>query len=143
MVALTSRLRCRDDDVVAKVMDGEAVIINLGTGVYYSLDRVGAVIWELIERGHRLDDIAAAVAAGYGVPSAVAQTDTLRLAAELLSEDLVVESPQAPDTLSPIGPAPAAQQPYVAPTLNAYTDMEDLLALDPPTPAFADIPLKE
>ena len=36
MVALENRLCRRDEDVIAKVMDGEAVIINLANGTYLS-----------------------------------------------------------------------------------------------------------
>ena len=39
--------------------------------------------------------------------------------------------------------AGADKLPYKSPQLHIYTDMEDLLALDPPTPGFADIPWKE
>ena len=36
------------DEVVSKVIDGEAIIINLTNGVYYSIDKAGARIWDLV-----------------------------------------------------------------------------------------------
>jgi hypothetical protein len=145
MLALHTRLRRKDDDIVAKVMDGEAVIINLSNGIYYSSDQVGAAMWELIEQQYSLDEVAEAIAARYDVPRALAQDDAVRLAGELLQHELVVvaaEEPQEPSR-SALASAGADRLPYRSPQLQVYTDMEDLLALDPPTPGFADIPWKE
>jgi hypothetical protein len=36
------------DDVVFRELAGEAVILNLGTGMYYGLDPVGTRFWNLI-----------------------------------------------------------------------------------------------
>jgi coenzyme PQQ synthesis protein D (PqqD) len=145
MLALHTRLRRKDDDIVAKVMDGEAVIINLSTGIYYSSDHVGAAMWELIEKRYSLDEVAAAIAARYDVPRALVQDDVVSLGGELLQHELVVvatEEPQEPVRSAPAS-AGADKLPYKSPQLQVYTDMEDLLALDPPTPGFADIPWKE
>ena len=37
------------DDVVFRELDGEAVVLNLDTGIYFGLDAVGTRIWRLIE----------------------------------------------------------------------------------------------
>ena len=42
MSGLPERFRVNTEEVAAKVIDGEAIIINLTTGVYYSMDGVGA-----------------------------------------------------------------------------------------------------
>src|SRR6516165_1220111 len=101
MVGPNSRLRCRHDDVLARVIDGEAVIINLSNGMYYTLDRAGAVMWELIERGYQIGEVADAIATAYNVSRAVAHADALRLAGELLAQELVVES-QEPVPARPV-----------------------------------------
>jgi len=140
MLTPENRLRRKDEEVVAKVIDGEAVIINLANGMYYSLDNVGALVWALLEDGCRMDEIATVLASRYEVAAAQAQQDVLELAAHLLREDLVAidDAIQAPP------PAPSASEkvPYESPQLRAYSDLEDLLALDPPTPGLADIPWK-
>ena len=38
-------VRANPDEVAAKVVQGEAIIINLATGVYYSMTGVGAAAW--------------------------------------------------------------------------------------------------
>ena len=37
------------DEVIFRELDGEAVILNLDTGIYFGLDAVGTRIWRLIE----------------------------------------------------------------------------------------------
>ncbi len=39
----------KSEDINTLVIDGEAVLINLKSGVYYGLDCVGLEIWELLE----------------------------------------------------------------------------------------------
>jgi hypothetical protein len=145
MLGLQDRLRRKDEEIVAKIMDGEAIIINLANGIYYSLDNAGGAIWEMIEDGRRLDEIAAAIATRYDVPAQRVQEDVLRLAAELLHEELVIvlDHDEAPRNLGESTVSTLSHtSPYESPRLNAYRDMEDLLALDPPTPSLADIPWK-
>src|SRR5215475_8046989 len=89
MLALQDRLRRKDEEVIAKIMDGEAVIINLSNGLYYSIDRAGGTMWEMIDAGYRLEEIAVAIAARYDVTGNRAEIDVLRLATELLREGLV------------------------------------------------------
>lgn len=142
MLALETRLCRRDEDVVAKVMDGEAVIINLSNGTYYSADGVGGFVWGLIDGGVRLDEVAAEVQARYDVDATRARADVLKFVADLLAEDLVTvgEDRGVPREERP---AAAARLPYAPPCLNVYRDMEELLALDPPTPGLADLRWKE
>ena len=40
------------DDVVFRELDGEAVVLNLESGMYFGLDEVGTRIWRLVEE-HR------------------------------------------------------------------------------------------
>lgn len=143
MLTPQNRVRRKDEEVVAKIMDGEAVIINLANGMYYSLDNVGGLVWALIEDGCRMDEIAAAINARYEVASARAQEDVLLLASRLLQEGLVAIDEQEDRPLRSAPASVAHKLPYASPLLNAYSDMEDLLALDPPTPGLADIPWKE
>ena len=142
MLALQDRLRRKDEEVIAKIMDGEAVIINLSNGLYYSIDRAGGSMWEMIEAGHRLDEVAATIAARYDVSAARAETDVLGLANDLLREGLVALDGHEGPPPAAVEPVEQHKLPYESPQLTAYRDMEDLLALDPPTPGLQDIPWK-
>ncbi len=143
MPEIPDRLTPKSQQVAAKVVDGEAVIINLANGVYYSMDKAGGLIWSLIDQARSLDAIADAVAAAYDVAPTQARADVGQLAAQLVAEDLVMA---AGDDVPAEGadPAPPPQKlPYETPTLNVYRDMEELLALDPPMPGLQETPWKD
>lgn len=141
MLSLQARFRPNEQEVAAKVLDGEAIIINLSNGIYYSMDKVGGVLWALLAEGHSLQEILAAIVARYDVSPERARADLERLAAELLQENVVLASDHAPPPRE--HPEPRQKLPYESPQLNIYRDMGDLLALDPPMPGLEEIPWKE
>ena len=132
-------LRPNEEEVVAKLIEDEAILINLVSGVYYSMDGSGARVWSLIEAGAGVEAIVATLASEYGVPLPRVNEDVHRLVAELLEQRLVFEADSAVVTGPTDRPVAAEKRDYVAPSLNIYTDMGDLLALDPPVPGFEDI----
>jgi hypothetical protein len=70
-------------------VDDEAVLLNVDTSEYYSLDPVGADLWERLGRGEALETAARAIAADYGVAPARVDADARDLVADLLSEGLL------------------------------------------------------
>lgn len=128
------------DRIAAKVMDGEAVIIDLESGVYYSLSDVGGRIWELLEGGCSVERIALEVQQEYGVAPDRAVADVRALFARLVEERLVVDSGGQPDQPKTAPPRRNVGTAYTTPVLQVYRDMQDLLALDPPMPGLKDIP---
>jgi hypothetical protein len=138
-----NRLSPKQHEVAAKVIDGEAIMINLSNGVYYSMDKVGGMIWELIDTGHNMEEMVAAITARYEVTREQVQADVERLVAELIEENLV----QTANDRAPVGPQQivelAPRLTYEPPRLNIYRDMSDLLALDPPIPGLEETPWKE
>jgi hypothetical protein len=142
MLNLQTRLQPNEKEVASKIMDGEAIMINLSTGVYHSMINVGAVIWELIEKRYSLEEIIKTITEAYDVSLAQAQADVERLAAQLIEEALVSISDGGAPTSTYQSPAPSQRVPYESPRLNTYRDMNDLLALDPPMPKIDDVPWK-
>lgn len=133
-------LRPDDTAVAAKVIDGEAIIMNLTNGAYYSMDGVGALVWEGIERGRSVDAIRDSVAGRFDVDVSRLRADLDRLVGELLAEGLIMA------TVEPAASGESLPEPvrgtasYDPPSLNKYTEMADLLALDPPMPALREVP---
>ena len=111
------------DRVVSETIDGEVVAIDLESGRYYSLEGPAARAWEAIQAGQDLDGIASTVAAAAGVRADEAGPDVAAFLAELEAEGLLVGGN---------GSAPAAPGPGRVPlVLHRYTDMQDLIVLDP------------
>ena len=70
-------------------VDAEAVILNVDTSEYYSLDEVAAEIWERLGRGKALSATVSEVAALYGERPERVEKDARALVAALLSERLL------------------------------------------------------
>ena len=135
MTTADSRFGMRPEEVAWKVLDGETIIINLMNGMYYSLPGTGSEAWELIESGRSVGEVTAFLSARYGVAADVVTVDLTRLVEELVRENLLhVNGAGAPAGDLP-APTPA-ERAYKAPALLTYSDMADLLALDPPTPGM-------
>ena len=126
-------------EVAAKDVDGEAILINLTNGMYYSMDLVGGFIWSLIEGGYELAAIGDAVAGRYGIAGEVARKDVETLARQLLDEKLALPG-EGEATSGPIDAKDAPPpQAYATPELNKFDDMVDLFALDPPLPELSKL----
>ncbi len=76
-------------NVHARRFDDELVLLHLGAGMYYSLDPVGATIWETLSEGRSTDEAVAAVVAGYDVDEPTARADAQKLVEELLAKGLI------------------------------------------------------
>ncbi len=135
-------LRVNTQLVACEIVDSEAVIINLSNGIYYTMDAVGAEVWRMIEEGRTLQGIADALASGYSVSADDALADLEQIAQELLQEELVIIDEGGSDvSQAPADDPRAALGPYSKPTLVRYSDMSEVLALDPPLPEL-DISLR-
>ena len=134
-LSLSSILKANEQEVAAKVMDGEAILINLGTGAYYSAPSTGGFIWSLVEQRHSIGSIVAHVTARYAVPRERAETDVLGLAEMFVAEGLAIADGSTNETAA--SPATTERLPYEAPKMEKYTDMAEMFALDPPLPGLA------
>lgn len=115
--------------VVSEIIDGELVVINLEKGSYYCSLGVGAYLWQCLQQRADLATIEAAVVQGFGVAPERARADLRSFLGQLQREGLV--RPARPDeATAAAAPVPAAAA-YAAPDLKIYSDMQDLLLLDP------------
>lgn len=141
---MSDRQRCFQpaaERIAAKVIDGEAVIIDLLSGTYYSLSDSGGRVWELMESGCSVEQIAEELSREFGVSAARACDDVEALFRHLFDENLVVDA-TVRNAASDLPPRASGAQPYRPPVLQVFRDMQDLLALDPPMPGLRDIPWK-
>jgi outer membrane protein assembly factor BamB len=75
-----------------RVVDGEAVLVDVESTYYYGLNRTGTFVWSLLaERAMSRDEIVRRVAAEYGRPPADVAGDVVALLTDLVRERLVEE----------------------------------------------------
>lgn len=94
-LTLNSYMKQNLEDTASRVIDGEAIIINLDSGIYYSLNEVGTAIWELADGNRTIREIAKAICDEYAVDHEEAEKDTLEVVNDLVGQGLVIvgESP--------------------------------------------------
>ncbi len=135
MLSLSSFVVPNEQQVAAKVMDGEAILINLATGTYYSMPATGGFIWSLIERRMSLNDIVRNLAIMYDAEQQELEADVASLCQALCDEGLLTIATEG-NTSDTILPHPGGRLEYSAPTLEKFTDMAEMFALDPPLPGL-------
>ena len=124
-MANTDRYEVNKPDVVEESIDGEALIVHLGTGAYYSARGAGDVAWRVFAGGGTVLDATKALAGGAGASEDLAEVK--RFLDELVSEGLL----RPRSTPAAALPPPATPAVFTAPLLEKFTDMQDLLLLDP------------
>lgn len=76
-------------DQVSSDLDGEAVILNLKTGIYLGLDTVGTRIWKLLQESKTVKDILDTLILEYEVELERCERDLLALLQRLADEGLI------------------------------------------------------
>ncbi len=87
-LSLTSRVRI-PDGVLSRDLQGELVILDLKTGVYFGLDPVGTRIWHLLQEHQSLQKVLDSLAEEYEVAEPGCAHDLLGFVAKMLERGLV------------------------------------------------------
>ena len=84
-----TRYRATVDALAATLADG-AVLLNLRTKRYYSLNETGTRVWQLLIAGRNEEEIVAAMTNEYAVAAAVARQEIAEVIEALRAHELVV-----------------------------------------------------
>lgn len=119
--------------VISETIDGETIIIHLGTGLYYSLEN-GDGVWDAIMGCTSTEEVVATLEGRYDASPREIESAVHNLVRQLADEDLVTVTVDD-DALAPAsvksGVTPIERAPFRAPVLTKYSDMQDLVLLDP------------
>jgi Coenzyme PQQ synthesis protein D (PqqD) len=132
---LTAVFRINSPHVVAETLEGETTIVDLDSGTYYALNESGSLIWDGIIGGGEQGSVAARLRAAYELDEAEASKVVADLVAELTAAKLILPAEGA--AANGAGPttngagAKDLRGAFSTPKLSTYTDMQELLLLDP------------
>ena len=85
------------DDVVAREIEGEIIIVPLTSDVgnvedaLFTLNETGRAIWEQLDGQRSLRDVAAELSAEYDAPAQEIEADVLGLVEELVKRSMLAE----------------------------------------------------
>lgn len=89
-MALTreARIVC-PPEVLSRVLDGEAVLLHLGSGTYFGMNEVATFAWQRITQGTTFGALVDATVAEFDVEADVARADLERLVDGMVEKKLV------------------------------------------------------
>ena len=132
VLSTAERFKVNAPEVAWEDFDGEAVIVNLETGEYFSTQGVGAEIWRRLAAGSPVAAVEKALLARFDVERDAASTAVEGFVSSLCEHGLLVPVAGADDSAEPEAvPAASEKRPFLSPSLEKYSDMQDLLLLDP------------
>jgi hypothetical protein len=130
---MSSHYRVNAPRFVHETVDGEALIMDMVKGSYYSCAGASAYAWNALARGVSTAALAKLIEERYGVASSDAGRDIDGFIATLLSEEMLFEASE-PMGEVPTGDELASLVPsgdYAVLELERFTDLADLILLDP------------
>jgi hypothetical protein len=125
--------RVNEPDVSAEDFRSEILAVDLKKGHYHSLRGAAVPIWRLLTSGAKVESIIGWLAPIYGRTSSEMALTIVPFVAQLEESKLIVPEGSVPasgdaarpDWLEELAPT------FEPPVLETYTEMEDLLMLDP------------
>jgi hypothetical protein len=88
-ITLQSTIRAVKDQVSCD-LEGEAVILSLNEGIYYTLNSVGARIWNLIREPLQVGMVCDIIVKEFDVAADKCERDVLQVLGEMEKEGLIV-----------------------------------------------------
>jgi hypothetical protein len=79
----------RNSRCIGRNIEGEAIVLDLKSGVYYSLNEVGTAVWDRLLDSATAGELAAEIAAEYEVSCEAALADIEELLKDLAAEGLI------------------------------------------------------
>jgi Coenzyme PQQ synthesis protein D (PqqD) len=115
-------------NVVSNNFGGEIIIADYDSGAYYSLLETAAEIWLGLQAGYSARQIADAFGALYPASSTEVSSSVIACIEELTGYWIVKERAK-PLAAEPWSPRPHPT--FLAPVIERYDDLKELLMLDP------------
>jgi hypothetical protein len=125
----------KNPPIVSESFGDEVVIVHLEKGTYYSVRGSAFAIWSLIAAGSAFGTIVDRLGVCYEGSRAEIEKGVRELIDTLRREGLIHDDGLAPENSAGTGTlqnsASATKPAFENPQLEKYTDVEELLALDP------------
>jgi len=118
-------------NVMHEMIDEEVVIVNLESGSYYSLAGVAGQIWNLLgDDGCSMEVLVERMKQMYEGDEHLISTEVAKFLQEL-SQEKIISVTAGECTNNVCSEAPTPRGAFSVPVLEKYTDMEEMLLVDP------------
>ncbi len=125
---IDSAYRVRHEDVSAERIDGDVIAVNLVTGAYFSLSGSAADVWTVATSGAPSAVWLRALDTAYRCDISRHEIDAVITSC---LEHGLIESVDPDPTAVPTLPADLDRSTWLTPVLEVFTDLQDLILVDP------------
>jgi Coenzyme PQQ synthesis protein D (PqqD) len=130
----------RNPEVVTTELEEGAVLLNMATGFYYSLNPSGAEIWRRLDVDPRAEELTELLRQRFQVEPERAATAASSFVAALAREGLVAQRDDSPAPADPTPAAPGERRPFAEPELVKHDEPMHEVSMSPFDP---QLPLAE
>jgi hypothetical protein len=116
-------------EVTSEIFDGELVVANYKSGVYYSISAEGCWIWQGLAHGLTVTEIVNWLSGHFRSQAAELPALVQNFIGRLAAEGIILESSKG-DALAEALPVLTGSV-FAEPTVERFDDLQDLLMLDP------------
>ncbi len=122
-----------EPSVISEVIDGETIVLNFESGHYYSFNPTASEIWMRLCAGNPVAATAECVARRFAVDASIIEAEVAAFARRLEEEQLIRRAPggTVPATAASATACGGSSEVFSSPDFEKFTDMEELLLLDP------------
>jgi hypothetical protein len=116
-------------EVTSEIFDGELVVANYQSGVYYSISADGCWVWQGLAHGLTVPEIVNWLSNHFHNQTAELPALVQDFVGKLAAEGVILEAPKG-DALIATLPVLTGSV-FTEPTIDRFDDLQDLLMLDP------------
>jgi len=118
--------------VISETVGGETIVVNLASGHYFSLQGTAVEVWNGLERGDAAENIVLELEHRYEAADGEIEAAVKKLVEDFAGAELIVEDADgAGGDGAPRSQDVGERVPFVAPSFATFTDMQDIILLDP------------
>lgn len=118
--------------VISETVGGETIIVNLASGHYFSLQGTAVEVWHGIERGETAESIVLEFGQRYEAVPGEIEAAVKKVLDDFVEAELVVADGNGAGDIGATSSPPVGERlPFVAPSFTTFTDMQDIILLDP------------
>lgn len=126
------KYRVHSPNVISETVGGETIIVNLASGHYFNLQGTAVDVWQGLERGESVEDIVLELERRYEAAHGEIEAAVNKLLDDVVAAELVVDDGDgAGEARRPRPQEVGERVPFVPPSFARFTDMQDIILLDP------------
>jgi hypothetical protein len=118
--------------VISETVGGETIIVDLASGHYFDLQGTAVDVWQGIERGDSAEGIVQHLESRYEAANGEIGAAVDKLLQEFVAAGLLVADGNGAEEIAHVPSRNGDERvPFAAPSFTKFTDMQDIILLDP------------